>query len=112
FVYDLDGNLELDGRWTYEWDAENRLKAMETRTNIATAYPDLKHRLEFAYDFQGRRIQKVVKDWDTGSSTWQTAKDLRFIYDAWNLIEERDALDNDAVIRKHVWGPDLLWSQT
>ena len=25
FTYDLDGNLSVDGRWTYTWDAENRL---------------------------------------------------------------------------------------
>ncbi|MBK8474727.1 MAG: RHS repeat protein [Opitutaceae bacterium] len=30
FTYDLDGNLTSDGRWTYGWDAENRLTLMET----------------------------------------------------------------------------------
>ena len=25
FTYDLDGNLTADGRWSYTWDAENRL---------------------------------------------------------------------------------------
>jgi len=25
FTHDLDGNLTSDGRWTYTWDAENRL---------------------------------------------------------------------------------------
>jgi YD repeat-containing protein len=28
FVHDADGNLTSDGRWTYTWDAENRLIAM------------------------------------------------------------------------------------
>ena len=28
FTYDLDGNLTFDGIWQYEWDAENRLKAI------------------------------------------------------------------------------------
>jgi YD repeat-containing protein len=27
--YDDDGNLTSDARWTYTWDAENRLIAME-----------------------------------------------------------------------------------
>lgn len=27
--YDADGNLSSDGRWTYTWDAENRLIKME-----------------------------------------------------------------------------------
>ncbi|NLH74599.1 MAG: RHS repeat protein, partial [Verrucomicrobia bacterium] len=25
FTHDADGNLTSDGRWTYSWDAENRL---------------------------------------------------------------------------------------
>ncbi len=30
FSFDLDGNLTSDGRWTYTWDAENRLIAMQS----------------------------------------------------------------------------------
>src|SRR6185369_14049349 len=29
FSYDADGNLATDGRWTYTWDAENRLIEMK-----------------------------------------------------------------------------------
>ncbi len=29
FLYDADGNLTKDGKWTYAWDAENRLKVVE-----------------------------------------------------------------------------------
>ncbi len=29
FEYDDDGNLVQDGRWSYSWDAENRLTAVE-----------------------------------------------------------------------------------
>src|SRR5262249_45890415 len=32
FTYDLDGNLTSDGRWTYHWDAENRLVRMVANT--------------------------------------------------------------------------------
>src|SRR5579859_5797151 len=28
YSYDSDGNLTTDGRWTYTWDAENRLVSM------------------------------------------------------------------------------------
>ena len=59
-TYDDDGNLTQDGRWSYEWDAENRLRTMETTTDAATAGVP-QERLEFAYDAQGRRVQKVVK---------------------------------------------------
>ena len=30
---DADGNLTGDGRWSYTWDGENRLVAMETRSD-------------------------------------------------------------------------------
>ena len=35
FLYDLDGNLTADGRWTYTWDAENRLMAMQSKILFA-----------------------------------------------------------------------------
>ena len=37
FTHDLDGNLTSDGRWTYTWDAENRLIAMETTASAVAA---------------------------------------------------------------------------
>jgi YD repeat-containing protein len=52
-----DGNFTSDGHWTYSWDAENRLTAMEEKTS--TRQPSgLKEwqRLEFRYDAGGRRI--------------------------------------------------------
>ena len=33
-VYDADGNLTSDGRWTYAWDALNRLKSMESKSDV------------------------------------------------------------------------------
>ena len=56
FTYDDDGNLTSDGRWNYTWDAENRLVSMEAK---ASAPPEAKQRLEFAYDHMARRIQKL-----------------------------------------------------
>ena len=34
FSYDWDGNLTGDGRWTYTWDAENRLVRVETKATL------------------------------------------------------------------------------
>ncbi|MCB1233349.1 MAG: hypothetical protein KDN19_24105, partial [Verrucomicrobiae bacterium] len=45
-THDADGNLVADARFTYRWDAENRLVAAEAR--------DGTHRLEYAYDHQSR----------------------------------------------------------
>ncbi|MEW5977255.1 MAG: hypothetical protein AB1898_15805, partial [Acidobacteriota bacterium] len=55
FTHDADGNLTADGRWTYTWDAENRLMAMEAMATVPVA---AKLELEFAYNYQSRRIQK------------------------------------------------------
>lgn len=107
YEHDFDGNLTQDGRWDYTWDAENRLIAMETRAGLAAIYPALKQRLDFAYDAQGRRIRKLVKNWDAPGNTWTVAQDLRFLYDGWNLVGELDALNSGAVVRSYAWGLDL-----
>jgi len=38
FVYDNDGNILTDGVWTYEWDAENRLWAMQITANAVSRW--------------------------------------------------------------------------
>ncbi len=52
-----DGNLVCDSLWTNTFNAENRLIRVESRT----AVPDVKKvRVDFAYDYQGRRTTKTV----------------------------------------------------
>lgn len=104
FNYDADGNVTNDGRWTFTWDAENRLVAMVSLTNTPT---ESKRRLTFGYDYGGRRITKAVESW-TGSSWTMTASN-KFVYDGWNLLAELNATNN-AVIRSYVWGLDLSGS--
>ncbi len=75
FQYDANGNLLADGSRTYEWDAENRLTAI----NIGS------HRSEFAYDGLGRRALVTEKDSGTVTSS---------VHDVWvgdQLAEETDA---------------------
>jgi RHS repeat-associated protein len=109
FAYDFDGNLLGDGRWTYTWDAENRLIALETQTAAVTAGV-LRQKLEYAYDAQGRRIQKKVSNWNSASSAYQLLSDTRFVYDGWNLLAELNGLSGNAVVRTYVWGLDLSGS--
>jgi RHS repeat-associated protein len=98
YGYDLDGNLTNDGHWSYTWDAENRLAKMSARVS---AGPQIS--LQFDYDSQGRRIRKQV--W--GNTGWSggATNDLRFVYDAWNLIGELNT--NTATVRTYMWGLDL-----
>ncbi|HEX8000313.1 MAG TPA: RHS repeat-associated core domain-containing protein [Pyrinomonadaceae bacterium] len=103
YTYDADGNMTSDGRWAYTWDAENRLVSMET---VANAPVEAKSKLEFAYDYIGRRIQKKVYAWNTATSTYQLQSTTSFIYDGWNLVAELDGAN--ALIRSYVWGNNLL----
>ena len=100
FTYDDDGNLTQDGRWVYAWDAESRLVTATARTDVPEGG---KRKLEFVYDFQGRRVQKVVHDWNGSGYSAQTTN--RFIYDGWNLLATLDGQSN--LLQSFVWGLDL-----
>jgi RHS repeat-associated protein len=101
FSYDADGNLTQDGRWTYKWDAENRLIAMTNNSNVPNG---AKMTLNFGYDYHGRRISKLVSNYVSGS--YQVATKLSFVYDGWNLQAELNGTNN-AAIRTYMWGTDL-----
>jgi RHS repeat-associated protein len=108
--YDLDGNLSYDGIWTYEWDAENRLRGM-SMTNIGNVGYSNRLRLDFAYDFMGRRVSKTVSAWSSGSTFTNKSKEF-FVYDVggWNLIA---SLSSDLRPQTlYVWGQDLSGSMT
>ncbi len=103
YSYDADGNLTQDGRWNYTWDGENRLTSMEA---IASVPIEAKRRLEFAYDYMGRRIQKNVSGWNAATNSYQLQSTTKFIYDGWNLIAEMDG--SGVPTRSFVWGADGL----
>ncbi|NOY45966.1 MAG: RHS repeat-associated core domain-containing protein [Deltaproteobacteria bacterium] len=100
--YDADGNLTTwdDGtaakRYTY--DAENRLITVEPAT---PASGDTK--VGFFYDYLGRRVGKVVFQYVSGA--WTVIGETLFLYDGWNLIQER--YGDGQVKRSYVWGLDL-----
>ncbi len=90
--YDADGNMLANGAWSYTWNGENRM--------IAAVNGDT--RLKFAYDYMGRRVEKKVYGGETLS------KHTKFVYDGYKLVEELDALNSNAVLRKYTWQPDAL----
>jgi hypothetical protein len=79
YGYDLDGNLTNDGRWSYGWDAENRLTNM---TSLSSGPAGSLLKLDFASDYMGRRIQKIVST-NSGSS-YVPSYTNKFVYDGWN----------------------------
>ena len=54
YTPDPDGNLTQDARWDLVWDGENRLVKLRSRSGS----PAPERRLEFEYDWQGRRIRQ------------------------------------------------------
>lgn len=87
YTYDDDGNLTSDGRWSYAWDGENRLVSM---TAIPSAPAAARKRLEFAYDWMGRRIQKKLYAWNASTGSYQLQAVTKCLYDGWDLVAELD----------------------
>ena len=98
FTHDLDGNTLADGRWTYTWDAENRLVTLVGHTGLGAPL-----RLDFEYDAQGRRIRKRV--WNNTGGTGSPTLERNYIYDGWNLLVELDGANT--VVNSFTWGLDL-----
>jgi RHS repeat-associated protein len=99
-TYDADGNLTNDGHWTYSWDGADRLTTMSASSSLPT---EARQKMEFAYDPEGRRIQKKVSHWN--GSVWVLDLDERFVYDGWNLIA---VLDGDLHVKQSfLWGADM-----
>ena len=109
FTYDADGNLTSDGRWDYVYDAENRLVSIQTH-GTSTAFPIANadaRRLEFKYDYLGRRVQKTVRDGWNGSTFTSVVTDEKFVHDGWNAIAKLNALSSNALVASYYWGLDL-----
>ncbi|HYC71645.1 MAG TPA: RHS repeat-associated core domain-containing protein, partial [Opitutaceae bacterium] len=107
FTYDDDGNLTSDGRFTYTYDAENRLQLVGLTTAAANA-GHVHTDILFAYDYLGRRIRKVGT---LGGYSFEN----RFLYNGWNPIAEFwGAYNGGAFVstysRHHFWGLDLSGS--
>ncbi len=104
FWYDLDGNLLSDGCWTNTWDGENRLIAIQSVSAVPT---NTWKKLNFAYDYMGRRTRKIVSTWNGSAYAAQSTN--IFLYDGWNLIAELNGANN-SLIRSYIWGTDLSGS--
>jgi RHS repeat-associated protein len=104
FTYDADGNLLSDGRWNYTWDGENRLVNM---ISLSSAPSGSQFQLAFAYDYQGRRIQKIVST-NNGSGTYFGEYTNNYAYDGWNCIAILNPSLN--LVNSFMWGSDLSGS--
>jgi len=114
FTYDQDGNLIGDGIWTYQWDAENRLVALETDP-VAQSAGLGHHRFEFRYDYLGRRVLKRSLVWNLAIGVWDLVSEHRYLYDGWNLVAEYSVSPLTFTLtltRSYTWGLDIARSLT
>ena len=85
-TYDPDGNMLTllnDGvLWNLTWNGENRLIVAESADK----------RLEFTYDYMGRRVSKQVYTGSVGN--WTLASESKYVYDGYYQIAEFDGSDN------------------
>ena len=88
-TYDPDGNMLSYGGWNYSWNGENRLVVAEN--------PTTNEKMEFAYDYMGRRLFKKVYNNNV------LTKHIVFAYDDYKLIAEFDVLDNNNQTAKYLW---------
>lgn len=101
FSYDADGNMTNDGRFTYTFDAENRLVSACPIVPAENALA-----VEHAYDHRHHRIRKTVKRYN--GAEWQLAETHDFVWDGNNIILEAIAFA-DGTMRtcEYFWGNDL-----
>jgi RHS repeat-associated protein len=77
---------------------------MET-TSAAYGVGAPRQKLEFKYDYLGRRVEKLVYSWNSG---WSLQSQKRFIHDGWNLIAEYSVSGGSLTLaRTMTWGLDI-----
>ncbi|MCW5549137.1 MAG: hypothetical protein KIT44_09255, partial [Opitutaceae bacterium] len=100
-----DGNLKSDGRWTYGYDAENRLGWIQASSAaVAAGYPNEAYHI--LHDYLGRRVIKQPYLWN-GTGWAGNGAQERYLYNGWNLIAR---LDDMTLTKSICWGLDLSGS--
>jgi RHS repeat-associated protein len=93
FIYDLNGNLVYDGRYTFGYDEENQLTSiMVTNSWLST----------FSYDAKGRRRVKRDFGWN---GAWVASNEVRYVYSGNLIIQERNS--NNILQKSYTRGPDI-----
>ena len=92
----------------YAWDAENRL--IQVAPPAGTEQEGDK-KVEFAYDYVGRRVQKKVSTWDDVGQEWDLTLHRKSVWSGWLMLLELEGGTGvppvDTILRKYTWGLDL-----
>jgi len=102
------GDVQAENRYYPVFHTHQSEKRLTTIESLAEVPDQAKVRLEFTYDYIGRRVTKTVLSGHDGS-VYQQTNEVTFVYDGWNLIA---ALDEDLVAGStstnfYLWGLDL-----
>lgn len=73
--YDDNGSMTRNGRWTYDYDAENRL----VQASLASTSGGNPKVVRFEYDGKGRRIAKRIDD--ALASSFVANKEYEYLYE-------------------------------
>ncbi|MBN1513820.1 MAG: hypothetical protein JXB13_17520, partial [Phycisphaerae bacterium] len=66
------------------------------------------YRVEYGYDYMGRRVRRQSFGWDAAGAAWVgPVMDTKYVYNGWTVIEELDGNESDATTRQYIWGLDL-----
>ncbi len=107
FEYDADGNMismiTNGSKKILKYNAENRLISVTPEIPVVGSFL-----VEYSYDYKGRRVRKAVCIFNGAS--WVQHKDVLFIWDGWNMIEEITKKDGNQKSKYFVWGFDLSQS--
>ena len=104
-TYDADGNLTEDGKYSYAYDAENRLVSVVPISPTNDDFSVLN-----TYDHRHRRILKRIRRYENGE--WVSARVHSFAYDGNNIVLERIAVSNgETHTIENFWGNDLSGSE-
>ncbi|MDD8044033.1 MAG: hypothetical protein PHC78_09760, partial [Verrucomicrobiota bacterium] len=104
FFYDLDGNMISTGTTTNTFNIENRLEMVSPKNQ----YPiDYDKKVEYTYDYKGRRISREVWTYYSGAWSQTPTEYKKYVWDGWLLIAELDGNNSDAVLSTYTWGLDL-----
>lgn len=94
-----NGNLAYDGVRRYKWDAFNRLIQVSDAASTLIA--------SYVYDAVGRRIQKTIEDLGSGDGglTFDIPSGTTdYLYDGWQIVEQRDHSAPTAWTQVYFWG--------
>ena len=80
YTYDFNGNLLGDGMRNFAYDDENQLVSVW----IANTWSN-----SFTYD--GLLRKRIERDFAWNGSGWVETNEVRFVYDAYLVVQERDA---------------------